>query len=113
MSGRYKSSQTKFNNSMLYRKLRKARGVTQGLIQYKTNRKRQPDIEEVGTFNNIMHIWGTGDRLYKLADEHYGKPELWWIIAWYNGKPTEGHISVGDALYIPKPLDKVYGLLRM
>ena len=113
MPSRYKKSKIKFNNSLLYRQLCKARGLPHGIVQYKMQRAKQPDVEEVGRFNNVMHIWSTGDRLYKLASKHYGEPDLWWIIAWYNGTPTEGHLKVGDAIYIPKPLDKVYSLLRM
>jgi len=110
---RYKTSRIKVNDSLLYKKLRARRGIPGALTQYATNRKRRPDVEEVGSLNNVLHIWSTGDRLYKLADEHYGDSTLWWIIAWYNGTPTEGHLKVGDGVYVPKPLDRVYGLLGM
>jgi|TARA_R110000824_G_scaffold23611_2_gene84371 nucleoid-associated protein YgaU len=113
MPSRYKNTKKKLNDSNLYRRLRQIRGVTGGLLQYETDRKRQPDIDEVGQLNNVMHIWTTGDRLSKLAEKYYGDPTMWWVIAWYNGKPTEGHLSVGDTIYIPTPLERVYGLLGM
>jgi len=53
------------------------------------------------------HIWKYGDRFYNLANKYYGNPELWWIIAWYNGYPTEAHIRKGDVLDIPINLEQV------
>lgn len=53
------------------------------------------------------HIWKYGDRFYNLANKYYGNPELWWIIAWYNGYPTEAHIRKGDVLDIPIDLEQV------
>jgi len=32
---------------------------------------------------------------------------MWWVIAWYNQKPTEAHFNVGDVVYIPTPLANV------
>ena len=40
-------------------------------------------------------MWKLGDRFYKLADQYYGDPTLWWIIAWYNRMPTESHAEGG------------------
>ena len=52
-----------------------------------------------------LHIWKTGDRYYKLAAAYYGRPQLWWVIALYNQKPTEGHLKIGDVIKIPTSLD--------
>lgn len=49
-------------------------------------------------------VYKTGDRLYKFAHKYYGNPTYWWIIAWYNNKPTDTHFSIGDTVYIPKDL---------
>ena len=51
------------------------------------------------------HVWKTGDRYYKLAAAYYGRPQLWWVIALYNQKPTEGHLKRGDVIKIPTSLD--------
>ena len=110
---RYKNSDVKRNNSELYKKLRKERGLPGAIEQYITNRRKAPTVDEIKTLNNVGHIWTTGDRLYKLADKYYNDPELWWIIAWYNNKPTEAHFKVGDLIQVPLPLERVYGLLRM
>jgi nucleoid-associated protein YgaU len=52
----------------------------------------------------ITHLYKTGDKLYKLAHEYYGDTRYWWIIAWYNRKPTDFHYNLGDTVYIPFPL---------
>ena len=113
MASRYKTSKIKVNSSALYKKLRKERGLPQSIVQYETNRKPPADVDEVGNLNNVLHIWTTGDKFYKLASKHYNDPKLWWIIAWYNSKPTEGHVQVGDGIYIPLPLERVYGILEV
>ncbi len=69
--------------------------------------------KEMATIEPIGHIWTTGDRLYKLAEKYYNDPTLWWVIAWYNNRPTEGHFKVGDVIQIPTPIERVYGLMRM
>jgi hypothetical protein len=44
-----------------------------------------------------------------LASEFYGAPELWWLIAWYNKKPTETHFKTGDVIDIPADFHQVMG----
>jgi len=39
--------------------------------------------------------------LYKLANQYYGEPRYWWVIAWYNGLPAETEIENGSVIYIP------------
>ena len=53
------------------------------------------------------HYWSSGDRYYKLSYKYYGNREDWWIIARFNGKPTEADLTIGDRLIIPMPLDIV------
>lgn len=110
---RYKNTPTKRNNSELYKKQRKERGIPGSLVQYTSKRRQSLTVEDIKSLNTTGHIWKTGDRLYKLADQYYNDPELWWIIAWYNSKPTEAHFNVGDLIQIPLPLERVYSLLRM
>lgn len=72
-----------------------------------------PDIgeEDLSDIDEIGHVWSMGDRYYKLAAKYYNNPELWWVIAWYNGKPTEAHLKIGDVVSIPLPLWKTLSLL--
>jgi hypothetical protein len=53
------------------------------------------------------HVWKTGDRYFKLSSQYYGRPDLWWIIAFYNQKPTEGHVKRGELIKIPLPIEQV------
>ena len=53
------------------------------------------------------YIWGVGDRYFKLAHRFYGDSKLWWVIAWFNKKPTESHVDVGDLILIPTDLDQI------
>tara|TARA_B100000963_G_C22548288_1_gene635502 strand:- start:550 stop:897 length:348 start_codon:yes stop_codon:yes gene_type:complete len=65
-----------------------------------------PNEEELrDEINHDKEIYKTGDRLYKFALKHYGDVDLWWVIAWYNNKPTDAHFKIGDVVYIPRELD--------
>jgi nucleoid-associated protein YgaU len=61
----------------------------------------------MSNFNTIGHVWTSSDKFYNLAAEYYSDPEMWWVIAFYNQKPTEFHLSPGDIVYIPTPLETV------
>ena len=65
------------------------------------------NIRNIRGVDNVRHIWKTGDRYYKLAARYYNRPELWWIIALYNKKPTEGHLAKGDIVLVPMPLEVI------
>jgi nucleoid-associated protein YgaU len=58
-------------------------------------------------FSTRRHTWKLGDKYYKIANQYYGDPKLWWAIAWYNEKPTEAHVKPGSVLFIPTPIGKV------
>ena len=88
------------------RYLKKSRGMEQ-ITQYSTPKFRHPDVSDLRNFNEVTHVWKTGDRYYKLAHEYYGDAEMWWVIALYNQRPTEFHVKLGDILYIPTPLETV------
>ena len=53
------------------------------------------------------HIYKAGDKLNKIAFQQYGDPRLWWVIAWFNGKPTDLDCKIGDTLLVPHPLEEV------
>ena len=75
--------------------------------QYVTANLTYPTVEQINTLFVKKALWTLGDRYWKFAAEEYGDPELWWVLAWYNSKPTEAHVRVGDLIYIPHPIDKV------
>ena len=110
---RYRNTPIIHNRLELYKKAREKRDIPDALVQFRLNQLPTPTVEQISTLHRHPHVWTTGDRLYKLAQEHYGNPTLWWIIAWYNGRPTEGHFKVGDVIQIPTPVEQLYGILRL
>ena len=90
--------------------LRKKRGL-EALFHYSSPAfKKIP--ESVFSKDNLeFHVWKVGDRFYKLAAEHYGDARLWWIIAFFNKKPTDGHAKIGDIIYIPSFWEPIYDAL--
>lgn len=80
--------------------------------QYETPTFSFPEVEQYANIPTITHVWTVGDRFYKLAHKYYGDSKDWWIIAKFNNKPTESHLSVGDLLYIPTNLQQIVRLMR-
>jgi hypothetical protein len=103
---RYSNQEIFTNARQAYKRYLKSRGIKL-INQYDTPKFRFPKEEDLANFSSIKHVWGPGDRYFKLASQYYGDPELWWVIAFYNQKPTEFHIKLGDVVYIPKPLETV------
>jgi hypothetical protein len=103
---RYSGRKTFFNNQDFYSSVFKEREVN-GIRQYSTPILRHPTDNQLASLTTIPHIWKTGDKLFKLAHDHYGDSTKWWIIAWFNQKPTESDFTLGDVLYIPHPLDRI------
>lgn len=81
------------------------------IVQYTTPRFGHIDQDGMINLQIYTHTWNATDRLHKLAYEHYNDSQLWWIIAWFNKKPTDSHFRVGDSVYIPKPLNRVLEIM--
>jgi hypothetical protein len=103
---RYYNQSIFINNNPAYKRYLKGRGKTD-IRQYDTPKFTHPTADDLANFSEITHIWGVQDRFYKLANEYYNDPTMWWVIGLYNQKPTEFHLSPGDVIYIPTPLDSV------
>ena len=95
------------NNTETYEKVVEDRRVPRGIRQFSTPKLNHLDPSQVSNLQRQQHIWAIGDRYYKLAYRYYGNPKMWWVIAWYNRRPTESHVNLGDLLYIPTPLEDV------
>ena len=109
---RYKKKILAFNNNELYSEHFAKRGINY-IDQYVTPMLEHATPLQITKMNIINHAWTHGDRYYKLAHQYYDDSELWWVIAWFNKKPTESHVKIGEVIYIPMPLNevlKVYGL---
>jgi len=57
-------------------------------------------------------VWGFGDSYWNLANQYYGDPKLWWILAWFNRSPTEAHNKIGEFILIPVPLEDLLSLFN-
>jgi nucleoid-associated protein YgaU len=94
------TSKTITNDIDFYRELRERRGVKE-LEQFTTPRLKHPTVSDRAKLKTSTHIWKYGDRFYNLAHQYYGDTRYWWVIAWYNGIPTEAEANTGDTLEIP------------
>ena len=101
---RYAGRRIFFNDDEAYDNMFRRRGVKH-IRHYASPELRYPTPAEIRTLSIEKHVWSQGDRYYKLAHEHYGSAKLWGVIAWFNQKPTEGHVKLGDVIEIPKPID--------
>ena len=109
MANRYGNRGVLENRHRMYKKVIADRGK-KFIAQYDTPALRSLTEVDFGRIRKIGHIWNFGDRYYKLAYEYYGDPSVWWLIAWFNQKPTEADLKIGDAIYIPIPLERVMNL---
>ena len=107
---RYGSAKVTNNDSDFYSPLAQERGL-KSIRQMQTIVLKNPAIFERIGLATDTHIWKFGDRYYKLAFQYYNDPKLWWIIAWYNGYPTEANVKIGDVLDIPLNLEEIVRVL--
>jgi hypothetical protein len=110
MPSRYNKKPTYINDDPRYKEFIKERGVKK-INQYAFDEMEFPTAKQISQLTIVKHVWAVGSKLYKLAHEHYNDPTLWWVIAWFNKKPTEAHYKEGDVVSIPLPLERVYEIL--
>ena len=92
------------NDTIQYDDILQEKGVD-FIRQYATSFFSKTMVKD--TYNFYEHFWKRGDKLYKLAHEYYGDRNLWWVIALWNGQPTEADYSFGDVVQIPYPVDDI------
>jgi len=109
MTSRYDNRKIGRNSSEQYKSLFKKRGI-QFIRQYKTANISYPSPSEKAFLDSDTVIWRVGSRFYKLADQYYGDPTYWWLIAWYNQTPTEAHVEVGSTIEIPLPFERAMSI---
>jgi len=109
---RYANRFIAINREDMYSKLFENRGV-KGIRQFTTAIMEMPSAEELMNITVLNHVWKVGDHYWKLAEKHYGDATLWWIIAFYNNRPTEAHLTFGTVIQIPTPLDAVLSAIEV
>ena len=107
--GRYDNRNIVRNQEITYSDVLQKREVSY-IDQYDTAEIKPIVINRFLPVDRIQHVWTQGDRLWKLADQYYSDPTMWFLIAWYNGKPTESHFKLGENINIPVPLDRVLAM---
>jgi nucleoid-associated protein YgaU len=103
---RNSNRRTYFNTSKIYKEFRKKRGI-KNIKQYMTADIEAVTKDLVRAMPATTHIWEYGDTFQKLASATYGDAEMWWVIAWYNQKPAEFTLRVGDIIRIPVELPEI------
>lgn len=112
MATRYDGLSTKttsIQNSETMREVLDNRGLN-NITHYNTKTLNTITANEIRSLTSNSYYWSYGDRYWKLSAKFYGDPKYWWVIAWYNKKPTEAMLNIGDQILIPFPLDRILGM---
>ena len=104
---RYTNTTIFENDEEYYEYLRRKRGI-KNATHYATPVLKNPSVLNRIGVPADQHIWKYGDRFYNLSYQYYGDSKYWWVIAWYNGMPTEAHLQIGDLIQIPLKLEDAY-----
>jgi nucleoid-associated protein YgaU len=108
---RYNKTKVLNNSSEYYRYLRQKRNNVKNIQHYETPILYHPGVIERSLIEATEHIWKSSDRFFKLAHKYYGDSTYWWVIAWYNGAPTEADLAPGDLITIPVDLRQALTIL--
>ena len=112
MPSRYTKTKVINNDSEYYEPIRQARG-RKSIVQYATQKLKNPTVTDRSNIKSTTHIWKYGDRLYTLSHKYYGDSRYWWVIAWWNAYGIETDIKTGATLTIPLNLEKALNALGM
>ena len=100
------------NSHPMYKTLFFNRGVN-FISHHQTPDFDYPDDLLLAELSIKEEVWKTGDRMFKYAHTEYGDVNYWWVIAFFNKKPTDSHFELGDVVYIPHPLESVLEFLEV
>lgn len=93
----YVNQTSNLNNDSLYKQVMKDRGVL-SIQQFRTKYFKNVDLSKYST---TKYIWKKGDNLFKIANLFYRNRKYWWLIGYFNQKPTDGHYEIGEEILIP------------
>lgn len=106
---RYGKTDIFLNNDKNYKNVFfRRRGINE-TFQYEFPFLSYPTNEFMQNLINTPQVWKATDKLYNIANDVYGSPDYWWIIAWYNKRASEAEFKVGDIYFVPQPLSEVLG----
>ena len=101
---RYEGEEVLLNDNKKYANMLDKRDVN-NIVHYETPKLKTLEPVDYSRLKRVSHIWTLGDKYYKLAYRFYQDPTLWWLIAWFNQKPTDAHLKEGDPVFIPIPVE--------
>jgi|TARA_Y100001938_G_scaffold131783_1_gene189272 nucleoid-associated protein YgaU len=114
MADRYENRDVFLNNAEKYLEYNAKKGTQNSakgniaIMHFSSPQINYPTDEQMRELRYISHIWKQGDSLYKLADEYYNDPTLWWVITWFNKKPLPSDYKLGDVVEILLDYTDVY-----
>jgi nucleoid-associated protein YgaU len=94
----------------MYKKKHKKRGVST-VEHYETPEMTIIEQDILDSIDVYEYVWKQGDCFWRIAEDFYGVPENWWMIAEFNRTPTEAHLRVGQIIRIPVNLNDLLELL--
>ena len=109
---RYNKDRKIVNASEYYKFLTEKRGI-KSITHYETPILAHPSAMQRAALLTNNYIWKYGDRFYQLANQYYNDPRYWWVIAWYNGYPTEADIKPGALIAIPVDIEEALTAFRV
>lgn len=104
--GRYDNLKVLKNSSEIYESFFVDRMVN-FINQYGSQDLNYPSQKQVNQLKFIEHVWAQHDRYWRLSEKHYGDPNYWWVIAFFNQKPTESDVVIGETIIVPLPLERI------
>ena len=119
---RYKDTDVIFNGDPDFKQVFKKRFARENLNEVQrveilkhleTLELNYPDLTQFMNLSTSEYTWAPGDRFYKVAHKFYGDPGYWWVIAFFNKKPTDHHVKPGELIKVPTQLTevlKIFGL---
>lgn len=100
---------TSIQNSETMKEVLDSRGLSQ-ITHFNTKILKTITAKQINSLRSDTYYWSYGDRYWKLSAKYYGDPKYWWVIAWYNNKPSESMVNIGDEILVPFPLDRILGM---
>ena len=102
---RYAFVQPKTNTDESYNDFFKSKKVKS--IEHLTT-KRYDDIEKISTMLQVTtHVCKANDKLTTIANNYYGNPRYWYLVALSNKLPNDFFLEDGKEINIYFPLEKV------
>jgi nucleoid-associated protein YgaU len=101
-----KSKTTIYERDKILGKFVKKRNRTK-MVCFSTPQFFKLEKEDLKRLTTVKHVWTARDTYWKLAHQHYGDANMWYMIALFNEKPTEANLNVGDIVYVPFPIEDV------